>query len=1171
MGIFYVILCAALTPTRSSLRAEDAARPEAMHRTEARPGDQFSKAREDIETVNLHALRRAIQDLNEAFPTKYAKGEDYLRAVDSYLESLPRIKRALARGDEAALKQADKIIALQREALLSSPLLDFDRLLLIKRKPLGDPRRATGDKENDKGLGKFLGLPQQSSWQLHTMPNTNGWENEICVLSPIRRNGSLATLYRPVEGGLVNEMDLHFDADKLMFSVPDSRKLWQIFEISVDGTNLRQVSPADQPDIHNFDSCYLPNGKIAFISTAVFQGVPCNASVNVGMTYLMDADGSNIRQICFEQDHNFCPTVMNDGRILYLRWEYTDIPHVWARFLFTMNPDGTSQREFYGSGGYWPNAIFFARPIPDHPTKVVGIVTGHHVGRVGELIVFDPPLGRTATDGVVQRIPGYGPKVEPLIQDKLTLDTWPKFLHPWPLSDKYFIVSCKPRPNDLWGIYLVDVFDNIILLKEVEGYALLEPIPLRKIKRPPVIVDRVDPTRKDALVYLEDIYEGPGLKGVPRGAVKKLRLFTYHFAYRTIAGINHRVGADGPWEPKRILGTVPVQKDGSAMFRVPANTPISVQPLDAEDKALQLMRSWMTAMPGETVSCTGCHEKQNAGPLNRRTIASLRPASEIEPWYGPARGFSFTREVQPVLNKYCVSCHNGGPAPTLRNQAAADMAVFSPGRAKKMFEPRSSKWVLGEDGQEIPDLRADQGMFFAYKNATPKASIIHGVPRQQLVKKYGGVFHPSYITLRSFVRVGGLESDLRLLAPGEFYADTSELVQMLMKGHYGVRLDTEAWQRIITWIDLNAPAHGTWREVVGLEKTRNDHKRRLDLRKLYGGSVEDPEVYPDIPVTTVELVKPEPVRDVKVDVPRIAGWPFGAAKAKRRQARAGPANRTIELGSGVKLEMVLIPAGRFVMGDPDGHPDERPLTSVEIRKPFWIGKFEVTNEHYACFDPSHDSKYEHKGSWMFNEWDLGWALNNPKQPVVRVSWKDALAFCRWLSNKTGQKVSLPTEAQSEWACRAGTDTPLYYGDLDADFSEFANMADYTIRDLVYDVRDQYPPDLVPRDVRFNDGKLVTADVATYKPNAWGLYDMHGNVWEWTRSTYRPYPYRADDGRNNIADSGRKVVRGGSWYDRPKRCRSAFRLSYPAWQKVYNVGFRVVIETQGRAEQLVKNH
>jgi len=1087
--------------------------------------DPFTRAQGDLERVNFPALKTAIQDLTRSFPNHYSQGGEYVRAVADFERRLPDLREALRRRDAAAIEQVRQIVALARKALLSNPLLDFDHLLLIERKPLSDPRRAKGDEDNDKSLGRFLGLPQQSSWQLDTMTNTDGWDNEIVVLSPVRPEGELTTLYRPPQGRLVTEMDLHFDAGKLMFSMPDDRKLWQVFEIDIAARKLCQVSPADQPDVHNFDSCYLPNEKIAFISTAPFQGVPCNPGVNVGMSYIMDADGTNVRQICFEQDHNFCPTVMNDGRILYLRWEYTDIPHVWARFLFTMNPDGTGQREFYGSGGYWPNAIFYARPIPNHPTKVAGIVTGHHVGRVGELVLFDPSMGRTSTDGVVQRIPGHGRKVEPIIEDKLTLGSWPKFLHPWPLSEKYFLVSCKPRPDDLWGIYLVDIFDNITLVKEVEKYALLEPIPLRRTTRPPVIADRVDLDRKDALIYLENIYAGPGLEGVPQGMVKQLRLFTYQFSYHGVAGINHRVGTDGPWEPKRVLGTVPVETDGSAFFRVPANMPISIQPLDEQGRSLQLMRSWTTAMPGEIVSCVGCHEQQNSGPPNRRTIASRQKPAEIDLWHGPVRGFSFEREVQPVLDKYCVSCHNG---------------------------------TQGDGGAE-PDLRRDQGRFIAYKNGDPRARVLSGVPREQLVKDYGGVFHPSYIALRRLVRVGGLESDLRLLAPGEFHADASELVQMLTKGHYGVRLDREAWERIYTWIDLNAPCHGTWREVVGHQKMQSDHRRRIELRRIYGGDTEDPEVYPAMHRQSIEPVRPEPERQMLDERINVPDWPFGADEAKGRQAKRGETHRTIKLGEGIELRLVYIPAGEFVMGDPYGQGDERPAARVRIDKPFWMSQFEITNEQFARFDPGHDSRFEDKGSWMFNEWDLGWPLNQPRQPVVRVSWKEAVAFCRWLSRQTGEQVTLPTEAQWEWACRAGADSDLSYGDLNTDFSECANMADATIRNMAYDARDQLPPDIVPRDDRFDDGELVTTQVGSYHPNAWRLHDMHGNASEWTRSTYAAYPYRADDGRNGMDESSHKVIRGGSWHDRPKRCRSAFRLSYPAWQKVYDVGFRVIIE------------
>ncbi|MHC4988612.1 MAG: formylglycine-generating enzyme family protein, partial [Planctomycetota bacterium] len=172
------------------------------------------------------------------------------------------------------------------------------------------------------------------------------------------------------------------------------------------------------------------------------------------------------------------------------------------------------------------------------------------------------------------------------------------------------------------------------------------------------------------------------------------------------------------------------------------------------------------------------------------------------------------------------------------------------------------------------------------------------------------------------------------------------------------------------------------------------------------------------------------------------------------------------------------------------------------------------------------------------------------------------------SAKTGRNASLPTESQWEYACRAGTDTPFNYGDLDTDFSTFANISDATISKLAYNTDGRKTADILPRDGRFDDRSLVTAAAGSYKPNRWGLHDMHGNVWEWTRSEYMTYPYRSDDGRNELGGSGEKVVRGGSWYDRPKRCRSAYRLSYPKWQKIYNVGLRIVIEAENNKTLLV---
>jgi formylglycine-generating enzyme required for sulfatase activity len=913
---------------------------------------------------------------------------------------------------------------------------------------------------------------------------------------------------------------LHWDADKLLFSMPDTNRNWQINELDLTASRggaikaPRQLTPGLHKDVHNYDGIYLPNDEIIFLSTAPLQGVPCNAGVIVGMMYKMQADGTRIRQLTFEQDHDYTPSVLNNGRVLYLRWDYTDTPHVWNRLLMSMNPDGTGQMEYTGANSYWPNAMFFARAIPDHPTKIVTIVTGHHEGRVGELFIFDPAKGRHETEGVVQRIPRKGPPVVAKIEDKLTEHSWPKFLHPWPLSEKYFLVACKPAPDALWGIYLVDVFDNMTLVKEQEGVALLEPVPLRPRPRPPVIVDQTQPERKDALVYMEDVYRGPGLKGVPRGTVKAMRLFTYHFGYQRLAGIDHRVGADGPWETKRVLGTVPIEEDGSALFHVPAKTPISFQPIDAEGKAVALMRSWMTAMPGENVSCVGCHDAQTGAPPGAsRRMALTGPPREIAPWRGPVRGFSFVRDVQPVLDKYCVGCHDGG-------------AVTDQGQ-------RPAK----------PDLRRDQGGYIVYRGGQLDGQFVRD-EKKDLLGKYGAVFEPSYVALRQFVRVGGLESDLHVLPPREFAADTSELIQMLAKGHHNVKLDSEAWDRLITWIDLNAPCHGTWAETTRIPG--DQCQRRLELRKLYDGVVENGEAVPEPEAAEIAIkpLKPEPEPPLPTTNPAVEGWPFGSEKAKSMQAATGTFLRNVDLGNGVKMEFVRIPAGSFVMGDTNGAPDERQLTAAKIGQSFWMAKCEVSNEQFAKFNPSHDSRFEHRSSWWFDEEYTGWPLNRPGQPVVRVSWEEAMEFCRWLSKKLGEDVTLPTEAQWEWACRAGTATPLNYGGLDTDFSTFANLGDANLRKLADESWRPKSPDLVAKDNRFDDGALVTTETGRYAPNVWGLHDMHGNAAEWTRSNY---------GATN-----RKVIRGGSWRDRPRLSRSASRWAYDPWQKVFNVGFRVII-------------
>ena len=973
------------------------------------------------QAFDTNMLARAITDLSASFPDKYTQGAAFMKALGS-------------------VKTDEEFLALQRKALLANPLLDFDKLLIVRR---GEHR---------------LGLPQ--NWESNCGIGSRGYSNDIAVLSIAK--GSVESLFRPSKGAFVGDVDLHCDADRMLISMPGEKGRWHVWELKADGTGLRQVTP-EEPGVDQYDACYLPDGGVIFGSTAAITGVPCVGGGSViANLFRMNADGTGIRRLTFDQENNWYPTVLNDGRVMYTRWEYTDTPHYFTRLLFTMNPDGTSQSALYGSNSYWPNSIFYARPIPGSPGKVVGVVSGHHgVARMGELVVFDTARGRVEADGVVQRIPGYGKKVEPVIRDQLVDGSWPRFLHPYPLNDKYFVVACKPSEQAQWGIYLVDIFDNMVLLHEEPGLAMLEPVPFRKTERPPVIPDRVRLGEKEATVYLNDIYAGPGLKGVPRGTVKKLRVITYHYAYPGMGG-HINIGVDGCWDVHRIIGTVPVNKDGSVAFKVPANTPLAIQPLDENGQAIQLMRSWFTAMPGELVSCVGCHDTQNNGPASRPNLAFRKAPVAITPWYGPTRGFSFPREVQPVLDRYCIGCHE----------------QFSEGQPMVLLKPKPRK--------------------------TDPSKPVN--PANVAKKPKSNGFDAPYIALHPFVRRPGPESDYHLQNPFEYHASTSELIQMLRQGHHGVTLDKESWDRLITWIDLNVPDHGTWGEH---RKVRDGMiEARHDLLKKYAGMDETPEVIIHAPAKEIEYEKPASEPGVK---PSSKDWSFDPAKVKGL-----PSELKFDLGNGQVMELVLVPA----------------------RHPFYMGKFETMNAQFRLFDPDHDSGVISRSNK--DQVNRGISVNEDRQPVVRVSWNEARDFCAWLSKKTGKSFSLPTEDQWEWACRGGRSTPMWYGEITNDFSKVANLADSQLLKVLIG----NSPPWIPVIASVNDGATVTAAVGHYQPNPFGLYDMHGNAAEWTASSDR---------------DGKRICRGGSFYDRPYRATATAYRSYLPYQPVFDVGFRVLME------------
>ncbi|MDR2117709.1 MAG: formylglycine-generating enzyme family protein, partial [Planctomycetaceae bacterium] len=326
--------------------------------------------------------------------------------------------------------------------------------------------------------------------------------------------------------------------------------------------------------------------------------------------------------------------------------------------------------------------------------------------------------------------------------------------------------------------------------------------------------------------------------------------------------------------------------------------------------------------------------------------------------------------------------------------------------------------------------------------------------------------------------------------------------------------------------------------------------RATELRSLYAdidlNPDDDPYAGLELP-TNIEFIKPEKI-ELDYTAPTVPNWPFDAQTAKTLQTKP---NQTVKVTDDISIELAWIPAGKFVKGDDGGFADELPRSVAEIGKPFWMMTTEVTNRLYNQFDPKHDSRFIDQ--WCKDHTHPGYPANKPEQPVIRINWNKAAEFCNWLSQKTGKKFRLPTETEWEWACRAGTATPMWYGDLTADFGKLENLADMqTKKFVVRGVNPQpinNPPDVeafIPRAEGIDDGNMIQQEVGAYQANPWGLHDMHGSVAEWTASNYS-------------ATDLRKVVRGGSWRDRPKWSRSGLRRPYEAWQPVFNVGFRVVCD------------
>jgi hypothetical protein len=549
---------------------------------------------------------------------------------------------------------------------------------------------------------------------------------------------------------------------------------YHLYEMAVDGSDLRQLTDGPFDD---FSPRYLPNGQILFLSTRRGGFHRCGRGpCPVYTLALAEADGSNPRVISFHETHEWDPAVLNDGRVIYTRWDYVDRNAVYYQQLWSVRPDGSDVRIFYGNNTLNPVGIWEARPVPGS-NRVMATAAAHHAMTAGSIILLDVTRGIDGLESIDRLTPdvlfpeseapvqhwraphGLTGGREPSLEEK----RWPGHCYrtPYPLSEDYFLAAYSydpligepnANPAHMFGIYLVDRFGNKELIYRDANIGSLWPTPLRSRSVPPVLPSMLDEEpSNEGTFFLQNVHESwPQLPG-SSDVVKRLRIV--QVLPKTTPHANEpRVGLANASPGRQVLGTVPVEPDGSAFFRAPAGIGLAFQALDERGMAIQTMRSLTYLQPGEQSSCVGCHEHRTRTPLYHGAgLAGRRTPSEIAPGPDGSKPFNYAILVQPVLDKHCVQCHQGPDA-----QAGIDLT---------------------------------------------------GTPV--------GEFTASYLALAPLVPFsewrGAPQTNLEPVTPPDrFGARASSLIELLTKGHEDVSLTEDEWERLITWMDTNALFYGTF-------------------------------------------------------------------------------------------------------------------------------------------------------------------------------------------------------------------------------------------------------------------------------------------------------------------------------------------------------------------------
>jgi hypothetical protein len=650
----------------------------------------------------------------------------------------------------------------KRRILFRNPVLDFTQVLFI-------------DQPLPQG-------PESLHEAIHRMGIMAVPGGRLLVLDGLHPGGRLRQL-APDRPGSFWRPDLSFDGRKVLFCFkPADEKSFHLYEMNLDGTGLHQLTSSDYDDL---DPLYLPDGHILFTTTRGNSYVRCGPFIYSTILARCDGDGRNIYLISYNGEPDFVPALLNDGRVIYSRWEYTDKPLWRLQKLWTTNQDGTGTAHFWGNQSVWPDHLSEPRPIPGS-RRVMFSGVGHHDWWSGSIGIIDPDRGRDFPHGLT-KVTADRPWPEvspPPVDPKESADyhasgRYTGYKMAYPLGEEDFLVSARGEGNK-FRLYLMDVHGNRDLL--YEGiFNVWHALPIKPRPAPPHQPDRVawPGTGKErkpvepGIFFSADVFEG--VPDLPRGSVKYLRVV--QLDYKTYSTWNKTYRHSGPAVSiiqeegvKRILSEVPVAADGSVHFRAPAGRSLYFQLLDEQRRCIQTMRSFAGLMPGEQRGCVGCHEGHSTAPPRQGSLALRRPPSELAPPPWGTESISYERFAQPVLDRYCVKCHQGrtgvSTEPDLRLRPGVN--VFK--------EPYLT--LVGPAGWGNP-IKGGPG--YGIAGAIPVES------------RYGPNDPQGLATLR----------------PLQYLAGKSRLIELAAGGaHHGVKVDPLSLHRLIAWVDACCPFLG---------------------------------------------------------------------------------------------------------------------------------------------------------------------------------------------------------------------------------------------------------------------------------------------------------------------------------------------------------------------------